>query len=590
MYVKIAALSVLVFHHVSCDIFDEMREHTPHFLSSLFERDASQILNLQKNNLRPQLIEATSPRQAKHMFADMTNDKKMIELNKKAVEAAGSVIMGYKDTCMVSSVHGKSTEAMHDVYSIRNHTLAELKTKVFEMSEKQHLTHVTENMKGIEQVLSESKLLPRLRFEIMSIPQFMHVSDFTAIIQDLDCVEFVEEDSITSIASIVGLYPHIRMQTDTPIDKKAYKQTNNDSDKPVQDALREFTADKMYFKYGEFGINYKSPAAYDVLAEKIVAVIDVGFSHHSDLDDAYYINPAENCPNFLDDDQNGYLDDCVGYNFLLGLPNPFFESIPHGTPVTGLISGKGDDKKDEVEGLCQKCKVMPLKAGSYGRFLRSAIAKAVEYSAQMEVPVVNASFGGKKESQIECESIRRSVKNKDSLFVIAAGNDGCDLDNECDFYPAECSSANLIVVGGSNATGHAAPWSNYGRHNVHVFAPGQDVYTTIPDDLYKQTSGTSFAAPIVSAIAGDIMSRYPKLNTQQVRDIILNSCRPVPHLQDKCQCGGIVDHNLALEKARKLAPSSQNDVFEDQQIDKPQPKLLDIHKFNILNRLFHLFD
>lgn len=115
-------------------------------------------------------------------------------------------------------------------------------------------------------------------------------------------------------------------------------------------------------------------------------------------------------------------------------------------------------------------------------------------------------------------------------MVVAAGNDGASLDTASNFptpeYTGGGRAANWIEVGASSWRGGdtlAVAFSNYSRDKVDVFAPGEDILSTVQGGGYERLSGTSMAAPVVTGLAALIMSYYPNLTVAQVRRIILDS-------------------------------------------------------------------
>jgi cell wall-associated protease len=147
--------------------------------------------------------------------------------------------------------------------------------------------------------------------------------------------------------------------------------------------------------------------------------------------------------------------------------------------------------------------------------------------------VINMSFG--KNFSLHKDWIKESFKYAEShnvLLVHAVGNDGINID-EFLFYPNDYNydnkeevSGNFINVGSINSKygeKMVSYFSNFGKKNVDLLAPGEDIYTTIEESKYDFDSGTSLAAPMVSGTAALIWSYYPKLTVQQVKQIILES-------------------------------------------------------------------
>ncbi len=202
----------------------------------------------------------------------------------------------------------------------------------------------------------------------------------------------------------------------------------------------------------------------------------------------------------------------------------------HGTPVAGLI-GASRNNNIGIDGIADKVKLMILRAVPKGDEYDKDIALAILYAVDNGAKVINMSFGKffSPKSNMVIEAIKYAAK-KDVLLVHAAGNDSKNIDNR-NFYPIDHKndievSQNFIKVGAMTYKLNrkfAAYFSNYGKQNVDVFAPGYMLYTTSTNNKYEVTNGTSFAAPIISGIAAMIRSRYPSLRASQVKEIIMES-------------------------------------------------------------------
>ena len=165
------------------------------------------------------------------------------------------------------------------------------------------------------------------------------------------------------------------------------------------------------------------------------------------------------------------------------------------------------------------------------------IALAIRYAVDNGARIINCSFG--KSFSPNPEWVYEAIKyaaSKDVLIVHAAGNDGNDLDKDSNpNYPNDhkfsgTELANNVITVGALAPKYGstmvATFSNYGTNNVDVFAPGDDVYSTVPDNNYEYLGGTSMAAPAVAGVAALIRSHYPKLTAVQVKQILMQSGLP----------------------------------------------------------------
>jgi subtilisin family serine protease len=215
-----------------------------------------------------------------------------------------------------------------------------------------------------------------------------------------------------------------------------------------------------------------------------------------------------------------------------GYGNPEVEGpdAEHGTHVAGIIGADRNNGKG-MTGVADNVKIMVLRAVPDGDERDKDIANAIRYAVDNGAKVINMSFG--KDFSPEKKVIDEAVKyaeKKGVLLVHAAGNDGEDIDINRNFPTKNLLDGtqpkNWIEVGASDwgKNGNfVADFSNYGQKTVDVFAPGVDLYSAVPDQKYKDNSGTSMAAPVVAGVAALIMSYYPNLTAEDVKDIILKS-------------------------------------------------------------------
>ena len=202
----------------------------------------------------------------------------------------------------------------------------------------------------------------------------------------------------------------------------------------------------------------------------------------------------------------------------------------HGTHVAGIIAA-APEANSGVEGIASAALIMPVRAVPDGDERDKDIANAIRYAVDNGARVINMSFG-KPYSPFK-SAVDGAVKYADShgvLMVLASGNDGASLDTASNFptpdYIGGGRAANWIEVGASSWRGGdtlAVAFSNYSHDKVDVFAPGEDILSTVQGGGYERLSGTSMAAPVVTGLAALIMSYYPNLTAAQVRQIILDS-------------------------------------------------------------------
>lgn len=203
----------------------------------------------------------------------------------------------------------------------------------------------------------------------------------------------------------------------------------------------------------------------------------------------------------------------------------------HGTHVAGIIAAERNNGIG-MNGVAHNVEIMSLRAVPDGDEYDKDVALAIRYAVDNGAKVVNMSFGKSYSPNAEWvyDAIKYAAK-KDVLLVHAAGNDGSDIDT-AENFPNDSKDKvvefadNVITVGAM--TRHfddklVASFSNYGKKNVDIFAPGLEIYSTVPKDEYESIQGTSMAAPEVAGVAALIRSYYPNLSTGQVKKIIMDS-------------------------------------------------------------------
>ena len=209
------------------------------------------------------------------------------------------------------------------------------------------------------------------------------------------------------------------------------------------------------------------------------------------------------------------------------------ESESHSTHVSGIISGnrKIEDGNKVINNLAE---IMVLRAVPNGDEYDKDVALAIRYAVDNGAKIINGSFGKYFSSNPEwvIDAIRYASDN-DVLFIAGAGNESKDLDSlSNDSYPNDQYfnkdefSETFIKVGASSINldeNFTAYFSNYGKINVDIFAPGVDIYSSMPNNKYKFQDGTSMASPVVAGIASLIMSYFPRLSAKKVKEIILES-------------------------------------------------------------------
>ncbi|MDT0690448.1 S8 family peptidase [Salegentibacter sp. F188] len=231
------------------------------------------------------------------------------------------------------------------------------------------------------------------------------------------------------------------------------------------------------------------------------------------------------------DDPYNINDTNYGNNDVDG-PTPDKEDVKHGTHVAGIIAAQRDNNIG-IDGVANNVEIMAIRAVPDGDEYDKDIALAIRYAVDNGAKIINTSFGKYFSPNPEwvMDAIKYAAEN-DVLIVNAAGNESLDLD-QTQVFPNDQSpeatqeiSNNFLTVGSLNfdyGSGLVSGFSNFGRTNVDVFAPGSKIWSTTPNDEYEFLQGTSMAAPAVSGVAAMIRSYYPKLSAAQVKQIIMQS-------------------------------------------------------------------
>lgn len=308
------------------------------------------------------------------------------------------------------------------------------------------------------------------------------------------------------------------------------------ADKNVKEALGKDT----YTKEDLLSIEAKTPQmeqsiavlsqmfAYGDSISGVISELEEGITYFADQVN-YNLNKDFNGRTPVGDDPYDITDVPYGN----GNPKNQVETESHGTHVAGIIAAQRNNGKG-VNGVAQNVEIMSIRAVPNGDEYDKDIALGIRYAVDNGASIINCSFGKafSPEAQWVYEAIAYAA-SRDVLIVHAAGNDGNDLDDpENPNYPNDHKFGNtefvdnVITVGAlasSYGSEMVATFSNYGNQNVDVFAPGDKIYSTMPNNDYEFQGGTSMAAPAVAGVAALIRSYYPNLSAPQIKNIIMES-------------------------------------------------------------------
>ncbi|KKR88244.1 MAG: Cna protein B-type-like protein [Candidatus Uhrbacteria bacterium GW2011_GWE2_41_1153] len=291
-----------------------------------------------------------------------------------------------------------------------------------------------------------------------------------------------------------------------------------------------------------------APEAWDIKTgdgSVVIAVLDTGVDlDHPDLMDNIWVNTGEIADNNIDDDDNGFVDDVYGWDFIDSDNDPTPDTsrgsdpdaVSHGTVISGLIAAVGNNHEG-LTGVVWDARIMAVrmldKTGSGNSMdAREAINYAVENGAD----VINLSFSGSTDDP----ALRKAVMNafNHGVVVVAAlGNEGVNINNN-PVYPACYNDGDedwVIGVAASDASDQHSLFSNYGSSCADLSAPGEDMYGLFyyePSAGYSTLygdhwSGTSVASPVVAGSAALILAKYPTLSPTDIRNILKLSVDPM---------------------------------------------------------------
>lgn len=337
---------------------------------------------------------------------------------------------------------------------------------------------------------------------------------------------------------------------------------------PKSSHLNDEFIQRLWVFNDKWGMNVKR--AYENLPplipeDIIVAIIDTGVDyHHEDLKNMMWVNTKEIPGDGIDNDNNGYVDDVYGINTLQrarlsrrasGDPKA---SHWHGTHVAGTIAAETNNGVG-ISGIARNVKIMAIRSLPDASNERdSDIIESLLYAARHGARVINCSFGKTHSAGPALRDVIESIgKDFNVLVVVAAGNNSqgpnrwYNIDQR-PHYPASLKTPNLITVAATNHKGEIASFSNIGPLSVDIAAPGTNIFSTVKNDKYASSSGTSMATPHVAGAAAVILSYYPELTPPEVKKIITESAKYSSSLEGKIKTPGIVDLAAALKAAAEM--------------------------------------
>ncbi len=280
----------------------------------------------------------------------------------------------------------------------------------------------------------------------------------------------------------------------------------------------------------------------------IVAVIDTGIdANHPDLK-----------PNVFKSATGGY-----GYDFVKNSPTPT-DDHGHGTHVAGIVGALANPKAG-VSGVAQNVSIMAVKyyaEGNSGTVNLKNTVKAIEWAVSNGAKIINYSGGGPEFAEEEYLALKKA-EAKGVLVVAAAGNERSDTDlPENYYYPSAYRLTNIISVAATDINNKLIRSSNWGKTKVDVTAPGENIFSTLPNGRYGFMTGTSQATAFVTGIAALLLSKDPTLSPARIKEIIRGSVDEYADLKTKVAAGGRVNAKKALlALGIKLPAAKENNVI-----------------------------
>lgn len=333
-----------------------------------------------------------------------------------------------------------------------------------------------------------------------------------------------------------NLYNNLQMSVDT---LKAVMKV----DKVTPAALDSFKAANPTLAFAKgFTVSMLKRTGPDADIDSIMRDVLEGVKLYQVIVD-YSYNPDFDSRLIVGDDYNNVYEKNYGNNDVTG-PDP-----EHGTHVAGIIAA---DRKNSIgiNGIVDNVRIMSVRAvPSNGDERDKDVANAILYAVNNGASIVNMSFG--KSFSPGKSAVDAAVKyagKKGVLLIHAAGNDGQDIDTQKDFptryYQDGKEAPNWLEVGATawdQNDNFVARFSNYGKKSVDLFAPGVDIYSTVPRNKFKKESGTSMSCPAATGVTALLMSYFPELTSLQILDIIKKSTRKFDGLRVRKPGGGKID-------------------------------------------------
>lgn len=289
----------------------------------------------------------------------------------------------------------------------------------------------------------------------------------------------------------------------------------------------------------------------------IVAVIDTGIDPAHPVfqnSNALWVNPNEIANNQIDDDNNGFVDDVNGWNFLNNTNNSL-DDDGHGTHVSGIVLGVTlDIFADPISK--SPIQIMPLKfLGADGSGTTSQAIQAIYYAVNNGAKIINNSWGGPNYSAALHEAMAYAYGH--GVLIVTASGNSKNNNDVTPIYPANLIEVpSLISVAATSDWDALASFSDYGHTTVHLAAPGVSILSTLPNNKFGYSSGTSMAAPFIAGLAALVLREASGMTGYQIKQNLTDNVTKIQSLQSYVISGGRADVLQSVTQA-KAASSTQ---------------------------------
>lgn len=300
----------------------------------------------------------------------------------------------------------------------------------------------------------------------------------------------------------------------------------------------------LHYEKNNYGANIQKSYKLRRPKRKIrVAVIDSGiFTNHPEIKNRIWTNSKEIPNNTIDDDKNGYVDDYKGFNvgYMTGATH-LVGTGDHGTGVAGIIAAEHNGVG--INGIMPDNVEIINISYKWSTDTDQAIARAIQYAVDVDADIINMSLWAR-----DSKELKAAIKNADDkniIIVCSAGNMG---QFDTNHYPSKytLNFKNVISVASSDRDSLVSSFSNFGNKYVDVVAPGKKIYLPAGEIFYKTSSGTSFAAPMVSGIVALILETHGKKAAKSMKTRLIQSSRKLRSMSGLVSSNGLINAYNAM--------------------------------------------